>query len=167
MRPIIDMRNERYNRLIVLSLVGSRSGVGAVWRCRCECGTELNVTRKCLRAGMVQSCGCLHRRNARARLLVHGLHGSKLYWIWVQLRQRCTNPNNSRYPRYGGRGILVCPQWREDFKQFCDWAVAAGYVEGLTIDRKDNDGNYDPGNCQWLTRSEHTTKTNRTRHGTR
>jgi hypothetical protein len=77
---------------------------------------------------------------------------TKIYKVWAAMKQRCGNENDKSYNNYGGRGITVCDEWREDFQAFYDWATANGYKEGLQIDRVDNDGDYEPGNCQWTTK---------------
>ncbi len=86
-------------------------------------------------------------------LIKHGLSGSKLYKVWVSIKFRCTNPKHRDFHRYGGRGIRYCPEW-EKFIPFMEWALANGYQEGLEIDRIDNDGNYEPSNCRWITRQK-------------
>ena len=83
----------------------------------------------------------------------HGLSGSRLYYIWKSMRQRCMNPNCKNYPRYGGRGITIYPEW-DDYEKFNEWALSNGYNELLTIDRIDVNGNYEPGNCKWSTSKE-------------
>lgn len=82
----------------------------------------------------------------------HGLRHSRLYGIWLQMKNRCYNLKTERYPDYGGRGITICNEWKDDFKAFYDWAMSHGYQENLTIDRINNDGNYEPSNCRWITR---------------
>ena len=82
----------------------------------------------------------------------HNLTGSRMYNIWTHMNQRCYNPNNSRYANYHDRGITVCDEWRNDFMAFRKWALENGYSENLTLDRKDNDGNYCPENCHWTTK---------------
>jgi hypothetical protein len=82
------------------------------------------------------------------------MSGTRLYNIWVGLKGRCNNPNDARYDRYGGRGISVCEEWNTSFQSFYDWAISNGYSEDLTIDRIDNDGNYEPSNCKWSTNKE-------------
>jgi hypothetical protein len=78
---------------------------------------------------------------------------SKLYGVWRSMKNRCTNPNNKDFPNYGARGISVCSEW-QNFSTFQAWALANGYAEGLTLDRTDNDGSYEPDNCRWVTRKE-------------
>jgi hypothetical protein len=109
------------------------------------------------------SCGCKHHNELVARNTKHG-HSirkdrSSLYSSWAGMLQRCHNPNTEFYHIYGGKGVKVFPGW-EDFTMFMQWALSHGWEEGLTIDRIDPDGDYCPENCQWLTKSEHSRKTN-------
>jgi hypothetical protein len=86
--------------------------------------------------------------------LIHGKRKTRMYRIWSDMKGRCNNPNRAKYARYGGRGITVCDEWMSDFQAFYDWAIKNGYREDLTIDRIDNDGNYCPDNCRWITMME-------------
>jgi len=86
--------------------------------------------------------------------LKHGMTNTRLHHIWKSIKQRCYNPNNNRYSNYGGRGITVCDEWRNSFNAFYEWAMANGYADDLTIDRKDTNGNYEPSNCCWATQKE-------------
>jgi hypothetical protein len=89
----------------------------------------------------------------------HGLRNHPLYAIWLQMKQRCYNENNASYPGYGGRGISVCSEWKDDFAVFYDWAINSGWQKGLSIERVDFNGNYEPSNCTWIPMSEQSKNT--------
>lgn len=88
----------------------------------------------------------------------HGMKGTRIYDTWLGMKARCNNPKSKDYKYYGGKGIAVCKEWRDDFIVFYNWAMSNGYKEGLTLDRINHDGNYEPANCQWITRSENAKK---------
>lgn len=113
----------------------------------CSCGSVKWILPKSVKSGNTSSCGCLHREMLLARLTTHGMRDTKLYYVWVEMRKRCSSDK----PRYGGRGISVCEEWGS-FAVFHDWSIRNGYRPGLSIDRIDNDGNYQPDNCRWTTR---------------
>lgn len=147
---------DRFHRLTALEPAGFQTSgkyKKALWRFRCDCGNEIVTRVETVRAGATKSCGCL-KREATAAMgranVKHGLEGTRLYRIWGQMIRRCENPKNSRFEYYGARGIKVCEEWH-DIHRFVAWAMSNGYADHLTIDRSDNDGDYEPGNCHWIT----------------
>jgi len=152
-----DLAGQRFGRLIALYDTGERKDRKAVWHCRCDCGTEVDVIGRNLTGGHTTSCGCYNRERTVEAHTVHGMarHGKQhsVYWIWRAMCQRCENQDHKYYKNYGGRGITVCDEWH-DPQVFINWALASGWERGLSIDRIDNNGNYEPGNCRWVTWKE-------------
>lgn len=153
----VELAGKRFGRLVALEKVGAGNTI-ARWKCRCDCGADCEVRAANLVNGHTQSCGCLQRERTSETKTVHGhYHGpdgkrSKLYGVWNQMKQRCQNTRNGSYENCGGRGITVCDEW-QDFRPFRAWALVNGYREGLSIDRIDNDGDYEPSNCRWTDRT--------------
>jgi len=147
-RKIIDLTGKRFGRLVVLALHPERS---RMWVCRCDCGGERIVRGSDLIRGMSKSCNCLRKEMFAKRSTKHGLCRSRAYQSWKGMKARCFNPRDRAYPDYGGRGITVCERWLI-FENF--YADMGEPPPGLTLDRINNDGNYEPGNCRWATASE-------------
>jgi hypothetical protein len=118
--------------------------------CRCDCGTEKLVGVWELSNGVTKSCGCLVVEQIKTLCLSHGGEGTPIYNVWHSMKSRCQTPSAGAYKRYGARGITVCKEWTDSFVKFRNWAKDAGYGEGLQLDRINNDGNYEPTNCRFV-----------------
>lgn len=154
--------NDRFGKLTVINEF-SKPIYHRWFECRCDCGNTFSVSLKSLRNNGTQSCGCIQRLRFSKVNYKHGLYKTRLNSIWKNMRQRCYNPKATRYENYGGRGIVLCNEWKGDFTAFYKWAIANGYSEELTIDRKKVDGNYEPRNCRWVTRKAQNFNTTRSR----
>lgn len=150
MRKLQVNVGDKYNRLTVLALNQTVNNRPAVL-VRCDCGKEFFVRISKLLSGHTKSCGCWRADIRKDLSTTHGLRYSPLYYIWMSMRQRCNNPNNSSYKNYGARGIKVCPEWNE-FMVFYFWAMSNGYEKGLSIERINNDGDYSSANCCFASR---------------
>lgn len=148
-----DLVGKVFGCLTVISKHSSGSGQ-IMWNCKCECGNIIQVNTGRLNFGSITSCGCIKRNRIIEQNTTHGLSNTRLYEIWCGMKKRCYDENSERYKDYGGRGITICDEWKDDFQSFYDWAMKNGYKENLTIERKDVNGNYCSENCCWITKAQ-------------
>lgn len=175
-----DLTGRKFGRLTPIRIDPSKGGDGAHWVCLCDCGNSVTVIASSLKRGNTRSCGCLKRDfiNSIDRSKInHKKHGAfekqtqveRLYSVWKGMKTRCYQKNNHAYKYYGGRGIKICEEWKNDYAAFRSWAMANGYDQNAahgqcTIDRIDNNGNYEPSNCRFVPMSVQST--NRRKRGT-
>lgn len=143
-----DLTRKQFGRLIVIRRMNNNKWGRSRWLCKCECKQEKVILSYCLKSGHTQSCGCLNKEI----ITKHGLHNNKIYPVWNDMIQRCTNPKNKDYHNYGGRGIKVCKHWMK-IENFLE-DMEKGWKPGLQIERKNNYKGYHKENCKWATRKE-------------
>lgn len=161
----IDLTGCAFGRWVVQGFVEQR-GKASYWLCRCSCGTEKIVGGNCLRMGQSSSCGCLKRELASKRFIKHGCSRNRThtpeYNSWASMISRCTNPRSTQFKNYGKRGVGVCQSWLNSFEEFlADMGVKPS--RNHSLDRIDNNGNYEPKNCRWATQKQQASNTRRNR----
>lgn len=170
----LNLTGQRFSRLLALRDSGKRERGEVMWLCECDCGKLVEVLGSSLKRGNTKSCGCLRRdvlqgRKNRGKDNPYYKHGfyvngkTRLIGIYYGMRTRCYNRGNKDYKYYGERGVTICDKWLNSLASFRDFALSNGYEDNLTIHRKDNDKGYYPENCEFITRSEHSRKSNEER----
>lgn len=150
--PRVDLTGKVFGKLIVLEFAYKVEGTSTLfWKCQCQCGNETCRNGKSLRSGLVKSCGCLVIETMKLRA-THGMSAKKVYQVHCKMKARCDDPNDKSYVNYGGRGISYDPLWK-NFQTFWD-DMGSTYMEGLTLDRVNVNGNYCKENCRWTARSQ-------------
>jgi len=149
MGKFIDLTGKTFGRLLVVAEAGRAKSGHALWLCQCDCGGKTITSGKDLRRSRVKSCGCLRKE---LFITTHGMSYSPTHISWTAMKRRCNNPHSKDYKNWGGRGIKVCARWANSFENFL--ADMGEKPEGLTLERKNNDRNYEPENCKWATRKE-------------
>ena len=151
MRQLIDLTGMKFGRLTVIERAENSKCGQPRWLCKCDCGNEVVVQGGHLISGHTVSCGCFRKEITREKSTTHGMRHTKIYNTWYDIKRRCYNPNRKDYKHYGGRGITMFPEWIDDFQAFYNYVSNLPHFgeEGYSLDRINNNGNYEPDNLRW------------------
>jgi hypothetical protein len=151
---LFDLTEKRFGNLVVVERAKNDQNNNRMWLCKCDCGKEKVVGGRHLTSGRTKSCGCLQHNGKQN--YKHGKRYSRIYKTWCGMKYRCLNPNSPHFECWGGRGITICDEWKNDFQAFYDYVSKLPHYgeENRTLDRINNDGNYEPGNVRWATAKE-------------
>lgn len=156
MRTTLNLKGQKFGKLTCIEFFGLSKNQHTVWHCICECGNKINVVGSSLKKGLTKSCGCFRVERASKLNLTHGLSGTYWHWLWIRIRQKCTDPAHHEYKYYGGRGILLYKEWERDFETFYQYLIKTlgkRPSKKHSLDRIDTNKNYEPGNLRWATYS--------------
>lgn len=151
----VDKTGMRFGKLVVIANHSMQKR--KMWDCICDCGNQIIVGGENLSSGHTISCGCFRVENTTSMMFIHGYTKHPLYVVWKNMKARCYNEKSLGYKYYGARGISICEEWRNDAKIFIEWSLNNGWTGELEINRKDNDGNYCPENCNFINHKENST----------
>lgn len=147
-----DLTGMKFGKLTVIKMTDNTKWNDHWWLCKCDCGSFKEIAGHSLKSGNSKTCGCFVKEARPHRKKGYDVN-SRLYKVWSNMKSRCNNPNSGQYKWYGERGIAVCDEWNE-YKPFMEWAISNGYSENLELDRINNNGNYEPSNCRFITHKE-------------
>jgi hypothetical protein len=161
-----DYIGKVFGRLKVLSVHSVRNK-RSYYECACNCGKTIVTRSDALKAGRTKSCGCLKKESSiqnGKNKRTHGMTNTRIHRIWLGVKSRCNNTNDTAFKDYGQKGITVCEEWENDFSLFLDWSISNGYNDGLTLDRKNPLKNYSPDNCRWATQKQQANNRTNNKH---
>lgn len=159
---LVDITGRKFGRLTVAMRSSPIGSMPVRWHATCDCGNKCIVAGNKLKKGLTRSCGCLAQESRVTSNTTHGMSGTRTYRQWEAMRHRCLYPSQDNYKWYGGRGIKICERWNRFANFLADMGTAP---DGLELDRKDTNGNYEPGNCRWITHKDNCNNRRSAKHG--